>query len=62
MASDVESLAAEIQALTPPQRLRLCADLLENRRAETAYLILKRTVTDLGAALAIRDFEQRKAR
>ncbi len=60
MSDDVEALYEEIKALPAPDRLRLAAELLENQRPEMARLIALRVVTELGAALALRDLEQRK--
>ena len=39
-----------IDALSPPDKLRLAADLLERGRHETAYAIADRVVKELGAA------------
>lgn len=49
MSTDVEKIAAEIKALAPPDKLRLAADLMEQRRGDTAYLIAKSVVEELGA-------------
>jgi hypothetical protein len=51
--SDLKALAREIEALSPPARLRLAADLLENSRADLAHNIAERVVLELGAALAL---------
>lgn len=43
-----------IEAMPPPEQLRLAALLLENQRADLAYSILDMVKTELGAALALR--------
>lgn len=53
--SELRALAAEIEALTPPQRLRLAADLMERGRGDVAHKIAEGVVLELGAALALRD-------
>lgn len=57
--SALEQLAAEIAGLTPPQRLRLAADLMEHGRGDLAHTIADRVVTELGAAIALRRLETR---
>jgi hypothetical protein len=52
VSCDLRTLAAEIEALSPPARLRLAADLLEHQRADLAHTIAERVVLGLGAALA----------
>ena len=47
-------LAAEIEALLPPDRLRLAAMLLEARKPFLAKTIIDRVGTELGAALLMR--------
>ncbi len=49
---DLEALALEIRALTPPARLRLAADLMERRRGDVAHAVAREVVEQLGAALA----------
>jgi hypothetical protein len=53
-AAELAALKAEIDALSPPARLRLAADLLEARKPELAQAIAERVVLELGAALALR--------
>jgi hypothetical protein len=53
VSADVSALKAEIDALSPPARIRLAADLLEHGKAELAHTILERATTELGAALAL---------
>lgn len=48
-----EKLAKEIEALAPPEKLRLAALLLEERKPELALTILRRVATELGAALML---------
>jgi hypothetical protein len=47
------ALAKQIEDLSPPEKLRLAAGLLENRKAELAYTIARKVIDELGAALAI---------
>lgn len=58
MTTEVEKLKAEIDALSPPEKLRLAADLLEAQKPELAYRILDRVSTELGAALALRELRR----
>ena len=51
--AEISKLAAEINALSPPARIRLAADLLEAGKAKLAHTILAGCVEGLGAALAI---------
>ncbi len=51
---DLEALAAKVNALSPADRLRLAAELLEARRPQLAYDIVDRVKVELGAALAMR--------
>lgn len=48
-----EDIKRAIDALSPPDKLRLAAELLEARRAELAYTIADQVVKELGAALAL---------
>jgi len=48
---ELRKLEAEINGLTPPDRLRLAAGLLEARKATTALAILRRVELELSAAL-----------
>lgn len=50
-------LADEIKALSPPDKLRLAAGLLEQKRPELALRIARGVVEELGAALMLRDAE-----
>lgn len=47
------ALVARINALSPPDRLRLAAELLEHQRGEEAYKIASQVVAELGAAMAL---------
>ncbi len=49
----VEDLAKQIKDLSPPDRLRLAAALLESGKAQLAYTILRQVKDELGAALAL---------
>lgn len=53
MAADLNDLAASIRDLSPPDKLRLAAGLLEATRAELAYQIADQVLLELGAALAL---------
>ena len=53
MASDLDSIAEEIKALDPVERLRLAIALLEARKADMAYAVLRMTTDELGAALTM---------
>lgn len=54
-----QSVADEIRSLSPPDQLRLAADLLEARRSELALTIVRRVATELGAALALHELIKR---
>lgn len=56
--ADLNKLKAEIDALSPPQKLRLAADLLERRQGKMAHTIAERVVFELGAALALAEMEK----
>jgi hypothetical protein len=51
--ADIDAIKAKIEALSPPAKLRLAADLLEAGRGELAHTIADRVATELGAALAL---------
>lgn len=51
--TDLGGLANKIKALTPPQKLRLAADLLDHGRKSIAHSIIDGVATELGAALAL---------
>lgn len=51
---EVVALHAQISALSPPQKLRLAADLLDAKRPELAHAIIDRVAVELGAALMLR--------
>lgn len=55
-----QDIFAQIQALPIPDQIRLAAALLEQRKADTAYAILNKVTTELGAALAVRAIDARK--
>ena len=42
-----------IKALSPPDRLRLAAQLLEAKRVDTAYELIRQVKVELGAAMAM---------
>lgn len=53
MIDDLVKRAAAVRELSPPDQLRLAAELLEHQRAELAYSILERVKMELEYALAI---------
>lgn len=55
--AELELAVGAIEALKPPDKLRLAADLLEERRADVAHAIVRRIADELGLAL-----EKRKGR
>lgn len=60
--SNIEELAAKVKALSPPDKLRLAAGLLEQRKAKLAHQIAEQVVLELGAALALREFDNQGKR
>lgn len=54
----LERLAAEIGRLSPPEKLRLAAGLLDEGRPEMAFTIAERVVLELGAALALKELRR----
>lgn len=46
-------MADRIESLTPPERLRLAAALLEEREAPLAYAIAHKVVDELGLAIGL---------
>lgn len=52
-----EELFDKIAALSPPDRLRLAADLLEARKPKLAYSLIERVKVELGAAMALNRIE-----
>ena len=52
--TSLSELHAEIVALSPADRLRLAADLLEAKRVDLAATIAGGVVTEIGALLALR--------
>jgi len=49
--TDPLELAERIQAMTPPDRLRFAAELLEQGRANLAHAIIRKAADELGLAL-----------
>ncbi len=49
----IADLAEQIKKLSPPDKLRLAAALLESGKAQLAYTILRQVKDELGAALAL---------
>jgi hypothetical protein len=56
--SEIEELAAQIQHLSPADKLRLAAGLLEKQRPRLAHQVAERVVLELGAALALDDLRK----
>ena len=52
--NDMEALVARIDKLTPPEKLRLAAELLDNKRLDIAYTIADQAVKLMGAYLTMR--------
>ena len=46
-------LFEKIKALSPPDRLRLAAELLEKRKTQLAYTIARQVADEIGAVLAL---------
>lgn len=53
MTKDLMKLAADIEALSPPDQLRVAAELLDAGKTWLAYSIADRVVLQLGAALCL---------
>lgn len=51
--AEAEALAKQIEDLSPPDKLRLAAGLLEHRKAELACAIARLVADELGSALAL---------
>lgn len=52
-ARTIHALAERIETLTPPERLRLAAALMEERQGELAYAIAHKVVDELGLAIGL---------
>jgi hypothetical protein len=57
-----EKAAKEIEALSPPERLRLAAGLLEKKQPRLALHIIDNVSAELGAALLLHGREFRALR
>lgn len=57
----LEALAEEIKALSPPDQLRLAADLMERKRGDVAHIIIERISIELGAVIAEQKLARRAA-
>ncbi len=53
-AAEIKEIARQIEGMSPPDRLRLAAALLEAKRWDLAYSIIDRVSTELGAALLLK--------
>ena len=58
--TEVEAIAKQIEELSPPDKLRLAADLLERQRPELAKSIIDKVGTELGAALLLAKLRARR--
>lgn len=50
---DADALMRDIEALSPPDRLRLAAELMEARKGHLALPLIERVALELGAAIAL---------
>jgi hypothetical protein len=55
-------LAKRIDALSPPDKLRLAAGMLEQRKAKLALSIIDKVSAELGTALLLQDPEFQRVR
>lgn len=65
VTADMLALAAKIEAMTPPDRLRVAAGLMETKERrfeDMAYSIIEKVTTELGAAIALREIEEKRRR
>lgn len=53
MTVDVVGLAARVNAMTPPQRLRLAAALMEARQGDVALPIIRKVADELQLAIML---------
>ena len=53
MSADVKEIAAQLRAMSPADRFRLVAELLERRNMNAAYTVAQFATTELGAARAL---------
>lgn len=60
--TELDSLVARIKGLTPADKLRLAADLLENERPLLAHRIAEGVVLELGMALTRNDLQKRNTK
>lgn len=51
--SDLETLLRKVNALSPPDRLRLAAALMEHRRSAVALPIIRKVADELGLAIML---------
>jgi hypothetical protein len=50
---ELEDITKEIEALSPPDRLRIAADLLEQKKPRLELNIIDKVSAELGAALLL---------
>ena len=65
ITAEMVALAAKIEAMTLPDRLRLAAGLMETKERrfeDMAYSILEKVTTTLGATIALREIEEKRRR
>ena len=58
---EVQKIFMEIQALSPPDRLRFAADCLERGYATTANSVIKQVSAELGAVLLFAKYPPKKS-
>jgi hypothetical protein len=51
--AEMETLVRKVNALSPPDRLRLAAELMEHRRSETALPIIRKVADELHLAIML---------
>ena len=51
--AELEALSKRVNALSPPDRLRLAAALMEHRRSAVALPIIQKVADELGLALML---------
>lgn len=60
--AELEVLSKRVDALSPPDRLRLAAELMEHRRSEVALPIIRKVADELRLAIMLADGEPGRGR
>jgi hypothetical protein len=55
--AELQALAKRTNDLSPPNRLRLAAELMEHRLSETALPIIRRVADELQLAIMLREID-----